>query len=64
MAEKWITTRQAAELSGYNLRYLLRLLQSGKLKGRRFGWGWQVNRASLLAYARRSAGKSPEKKPK
>jgi excisionase family DNA binding protein len=50
MAEEWLTTEQAAELSGYHPVYLRGLLREGKIKGRKWGPAWQVNRKSLLAY--------------
>ena len=61
MAETWITTEQAAELSGYHVIYLLDLLRSGKVKGRKFGPIWQVSRASLLEYVN-EAKKSEDKR--
>jgi len=49
----WITTSEAAELSGYHPVTLRKLLLSGKVKGQKWGREWQVSRASLLAYIRR-----------
>ena len=60
MAE-WITTKQAAELSGYHPVHLLRLLRAGNIKARKFGIVWQVERASLQAYIR-AAEKSEDKR--
>lgn len=48
--EDWITTQEAAALSGYHIEYLRQLLKAGKVKGRKWGQAWQVSRASLLAY--------------
>lgn len=50
MQEEWLTTHEAAELSGYHPEHLRRLLQAGTIKGQKFGPVWQVNRESLLAY--------------
>jgi excisionase family DNA binding protein len=61
MSDDWITTQKAAELSGYHPIYLLELLKSGKVKARKFGTIWQVDRASLLAYVK-SAEKSSDKR--
>ena len=61
MAENWITTQQAAELSGYHPVHLRRLIQAGHVKARKFGIVWQVDRASLLAYMR-EAEKSTDKR--
>lgn len=48
--EDWITTAQAAELSGYSIQYVRRLIRNGKIEARKFGPVWQVNRAALVAY--------------
>jgi excisionase family DNA binding protein len=53
MAETWITTKQAAELSGYHPEHLRELIREGKVKARKFGIVWQVDRVSLLAYLRK-----------
>jgi len=51
MAEEWLTAEQAAELSGFNVQYIRRLLRTHRIEGRKFGrMIWQVNRASLSAY--------------
>ena len=49
----WITTSEAAELSGYHPVTLRKLLLSGKVKGQKWGREWQVSKVSLLAYVRR-----------
>jgi excisionase family DNA binding protein len=61
MATDWITTRQAAELSGYNHEYLRWLIREGKIRGQKFGTIWQVRKSSLLAYLR-EADKSNDKR--
>jgi hypothetical protein len=50
MADDWITTRQAVELSGYHPDHLRRLIRSGDIDARKFGIVWQVSQNSLLAY--------------
>ena len=52
MAETWITTKEAAELSGYHPDHLRVLIREGKIRARKFGIVWQVDRASLLAYVK------------
>jgi excisionase family DNA binding protein len=49
MAE-WITSREAAELSGYHPEHLRRLIREEKITARKFGIVWQIDRQSLLAY--------------
>jgi len=50
MQEDWLTTQEAAELSGYHEEYIRRMVRAGKLEARKFGPVWQVNRANLLTY--------------
>ena len=49
----WITTREASQLSGYHTKYIPQLIKAGKIKARKFGDVWQIDRASLLAYIRK-----------
>jgi excisionase family DNA binding protein len=61
MAEQWITTQQAAELSGYHPTYLRDMIRLGTIKAQKFGPTWQIDRTSLLAYMR-AAEKSVDKR--
>lgn len=65
MAEDWITTREAVELSGYSPVHLRDLLRDGRIKGRKFVIVWQVSRSSLLAYLREQSkrGEKRGRKP-
>ena len=47
---EWITTREAAEISGYHADHVRELLRAGKVEARKFGEVWQIDRGSLLAY--------------
>jgi hypothetical protein len=40
MPEKWLTTQEAAELSGYHPEHLRQLLKAGSIKGQKFGPVW------------------------
>jgi len=64
MAEDWITTAEAAGLIGYHPDYIPRLIKSGKVRGRRFGNAWQIDRASLLAFSREIKQKGQKRGPK
>lgn len=57
----WITTAEATALSGYHPVHLLRLIRAGKIKAKKFGIVWQVDRTNLLAYIREVA-KSPDRR--
>ncbi len=58
---EWITTQEAARVSGYHPDHLRELIREGKIKAQKFGIVWQVDRASLLAYIR-NAEKSEDKR--
>jgi excisionase family DNA binding protein len=63
MAE-WITTTKAAALVKYHPETIRKLIKSGRVRARKFGQVWQVDRASLLAYARDAAKKGNKRGPK
>jgi excisionase family DNA binding protein len=50
MPEGYITTAEAAKISGYHARHIQRLVREKKIKAQKWGIQWQVDRASLLAY--------------
>jgi excisionase family DNA binding protein len=51
--EKWITLTEAAELTGYSEGWICRLLNTNRLKGRRWnGRAWQVDKKDALRYAK------------
>jgi excisionase family DNA binding protein len=52
MATDWITTTEAAALTGYHPEYIRELIREGKIEAQKFGQVWQVSRASVLAYLR------------
>lgn len=48
---EWITTKEAAELTGYHVKYIRRLVREGKITGtKRGGRDWWVDKASVKAY--------------
>jgi len=47
---EWITTQEAAEISGYSIDHIRRLMRQGKIKGSFRGVMWWVDRDSLKAY--------------
>jgi len=48
--DHWITTREAAEISGYDPEYVRRLARKGKIGAVKKGRDWWVDKAKLLAY--------------
>jgi len=59
--DDWITTQEAAELSGYHVNYLRWLIKQGKIVARKFGPVWQVSRDSLQTYLK-AAEQSDDKR--
>ena len=57
-AEEWITTTDARTLTGYNAEHIRRLVRAGKIKAKKWGKEWMVERNSLLAYVE-SEGRGP-----
>jgi excisionase family DNA binding protein len=51
--EDWLTTSNAAQLSGYHVERIRELIREGKVKARKFGPVWAVSRESLLTYVRK-----------
>jgi len=64
MSEEWITTKEAAELSGYHAERIRELLRDGKIDGQKFGTIWQVNRSSLTTYVNQMDRKGDRRGPK
>ena len=50
MVEEWLTTAEAAELTGYHPEHLRELVREGKIDGRKFGIVWQISKQSLADY--------------
>lgn len=50
MSKEWITTQEAAKLSGYHPEHLRRLIRQEKIDAQKFGIVWQIDKQSLLDY--------------
>ena len=48
--DEWLTTEQAAELSGYHVNHLRRLIRAGAIRAKKLSFLWLVHRQSLLDY--------------
>ncbi len=48
--EKFITTKEAGELSGYTQDYLARLVRAGEIEGKKIGHQWMVDRVALESF--------------
>ena len=47
---EWITTEEAAELSGYDVQHVRRLMRENKIAGRKAGTMWWIDTDSLKDY--------------
>jgi excisionase family DNA binding protein len=47
---EWITTKEAAELTGYHTVHVRRLLREGRVEGKKFGRDWMISRESIQEY--------------
>ena len=48
--DDWITTSEAAEISGFHIEYIRRIIRNGIIYGKKWGREWMVDRNSLLEY--------------
>jgi excisionase family DNA binding protein len=62
MAEEWITTQEAAEIIGVSIKQVSHLLLNGRIKGKKFGRFWMVDKQSAEEYA--ASNRKPGPKPK
>jgi excisionase family DNA binding protein len=61
IGEDFITTTQAAELTGYSVTYVRQLARLGTIEAVRAGRDWLVERGSLLAYQQEMERLGPAK---
>jgi excisionase family DNA binding protein len=62
--DEWLTLNQAAELSGYHVNHIRRLIWKGEVDARKFGPVWAVNRQSLVAYLKEMQERGEKRGPK
>jgi excisionase family DNA binding protein len=48
---EWITTSEAAELTGYAAAYFRQMIKRGRLKAQKRGRDWFLSKEEVLAYA-------------
>ena len=51
--KEWITTAEAADLTGYSPHYVRRLMRKDRVLAKKWGNSWMINKQSLLDYKRR-----------
>ena len=52
VAQGWVNTREAAELTGYTADYVRQLIKREHIMAQKVGRDWYVSLSSLLAYKR------------
>lgn len=57
----YVTADEAAEIAGYHVNYIRRLMRAHKIKGRKAGLVWLIERESLHAYMERIRALGPQK---
>jgi excisionase family DNA binding protein len=62
--DDWLTTHEAAELSGYTQAHIRLLIRKDEIDGKKWGRDWQVSRESLLIYLRKAETMGEKRGPK
>ena len=50
MLGDWLTVKEAAKLTGYDIQHVRRLARAGKIKCQKWGNAWMIDRLSLVNY--------------
>ncbi len=58
---EWITTTEAAELTGYAAAYFRQLIKRGRLQAQKRGRDWFLNKMEVLTYAEEMQRIGPQK---
>ena len=62
--EDWITTAEAAKISGYHVEYIRKLITARKINAQKWMRDWQVSRSSLEYYMEQMQKKGEKRGPK
>ena len=60
MTDEWITTTEAAKISGYHIEHVRRLLREGQINARKWGKEWMVDKNSLREYLEKEKKTGPK----
>ena len=60
----WLTTQEAARLTGYHPVHIRRLIYSGELDAQKWGNEWMISKESLLQYIVRMETQGGKRGPK
>ncbi len=62
--DEWLTTDEAAKITGFHPDHIRRLLRSRELEARKWGITWMIRRKSLSDYVTNSKQKGKKRGPK
>jgi excisionase family DNA binding protein len=51
---EWITTKEAAELTGYQVKYMRHLVREGKIEDAKRGRDWWIDKPGVEGYLRKT----------
>jgi excisionase family DNA binding protein len=61
ITQGWITTTEAATVTGYKAAYVRYLANQGLIEARKVGRDWLINQESLLAYKTQMDALGPQR---
>jgi excisionase family DNA binding protein len=64
MEDVWITTNDAAQLTGYQPAHIRLLIRNQEIEGQKWGRDWMVSKESLLAYIDKQQSQGKKRGPK
>jgi excisionase family DNA binding protein len=64
MTDEWITTAEAAHLSGYHPNHIRRLIRAGEIEARKWGAALMIDRGSVLSYLKKIESQGSRRGPK
>ena len=59
---EWVTVAEAAEKSGYSVRFIQKLLQAGTIEGWKPGHDWFTTLDAVMKYKQKAKRGRPKKK--
>jgi excisionase family DNA binding protein len=58
---EWITTKEAAELTGYTQSYIRKAIRRGRLDAQKIGRDWLMRKEGIMTYAEKMKRLGPAK---
>ena len=64
MNNDWISTEEAARISGYHPNHIRRLIKAGEIQARKWGSALMISRNSVSHYLRKMENRGEKRGPK